>query len=79
MLGFTHEEILDNFKYYIQKTAIQLGMSEDALLEKVKFYYDPHDFCKDGSPAVYSPISINRFFINNKFNNYKAETGDTDL
>jgi hypothetical protein len=78
MLGYTHEEVVANFKYYIHETSRHFNITEDTLLAKLKTYYDGYSFCGDSS-TVYNPTSIHSFFTEKKFDNYWIETGQQEF
>ena len=62
ILGYTQEELENNYAHYIDLAAAKLGFTHDELLQQLKLYYD--GFCFDylASVKLYSPWAINRFF-----------------
>ena len=68
IVGYTQKELEDNFVDWIEKTGQEMSLSKEALLEKVKEYYDGFSF--DGKTRVYNPFSILNFFRKQEFNNY---------
>ncbi|BBE30726.1 ATPase AAA [Tepiditoga spiralis] len=73
MLGYTQEELEENFKEHIKETAIEMKMEEKELLKNLKMYYNGFSF--DGEDSVYNPFSILQFFKKRKFQNYWFESG----
>lgn len=74
MLGYTEQELRDNFAEHIDQACQQMGMDRDALLAKVKKWYDGFRFT--ASPVtVYNPVSVGLFFRNCEFRNYWYVTG----
>ena len=62
ILGYTQEELENNYAHYIDLAAAKLRFTHDELLQQLKLYYD--GFCFDylASVKLYSPWAINRFF-----------------
>lgn len=74
MLGYTQAELELNFTEEIEKTASQLAISSEVLLEKMRFWYNGYRF-EENADTVYNPVSINSFFDVQKFENFWFETG----
>lgn len=74
MLGYTEQELRDNFADYINATANSIGMESEALIGKMKLWYDGFRFTCDSS-HVFNPVSVGKFFRNKKFLNYWFTTG----
>lgn len=75
MLGYTEQELRGNFAEYINMTAEKIGMSRDALVEKMTEWYDGFRFTSD-AVHVFNPVSVGKFFQNEgKFENYWYSTG----
>jgi hypothetical protein len=74
MLGYTHDELLSNFSEYIDDTAQFMGKSRDMLIQELTEWYDGFRF-EETAQSVFNPVSIGKFFINRKFNNYWYDTG----
>ncbi|GHS93831.1 ATPase AAA [Synergistales bacterium] len=73
MLGYTEEELLENFSEHIDTAADGMKMSKEELIEKIRYYYDGFSF--DGEVRLYNPFSTLRFLKNPEFNNYWFESG----
>jgi hypothetical protein len=67
-MGYTQDELTDNFGYFITKEAEKFKISETELLSKLRDYYNGFSF--DGNTKLYNPFSINSFFLFNEFGNY---------
>lgn len=74
MLGYTDQELRDNFAEYIDLTAEAMRMDREALVGKMKRWYDGFRFTS-ASAHVYNPVSVGKFFRNKKFLNYWFATG----
>lgn len=82
ILGFTEEEIENNFADYIYKGAKDLGVTRNEYLSKIKDYYFGYRFSLESDIRVYNPLSINSFFTQGegiRFNDYWMKDGSTDL
>ena len=74
MLGYTQEELEYNFADEITQTAAKLNLSRQALLDKLRHWYNGYRFY-DNAPTVYNPVSINLFFDFGDFQNFWFATG----
>ena len=75
MLGYTQEEFEANFREHIEATEKKLSLDHAEFLREVKAWYDGFRF-HAGSPSVYNPVSLAKFFERGgEFNNYWFETG----
>jgi len=74
MLGYTQEELEDNFSKEIVATADHMKISPAELLEKMRLWYNGYRF-EENAPTVYNPVSINTFFSFQKFQNFWFATG----
>jgi len=72
--GITDEELIANFQEYITKLAGKEGLTEEALLAKIRDWYDGFRFVED-APSVYNPYSTLLLFFHQRFSNYWFETG----
>ncbi|MBO6299680.1 MAG: AAA family ATPase [Lachnospiraceae bacterium] len=69
-VGYTAEELADNFDEGIRAAAQKKGYSTDGLLAELALWYDGFRFSFEGN-KVYNPVSIGRFFTENyEFRNY---------
>jgi hypothetical protein len=76
-MGCTHEELMTYFAPFISATALELGISEEELVNKLKEYYDGFSF--DGINEVYNHFSILSFFKTRKFGNFWMESGSNTV
>ncbi|MDR1313127.1 MAG: AAA family ATPase [Deltaproteobacteria bacterium] len=76
-MGYTHEELKTYFAPYITHTALELEMSEEGLLNRLKEYYDGFSF--DGKNEVYNPFSILSFFKAKAFGNFWMASGSNTI
>ena len=73
MLGYTQEELEDNFGSKISALAGERDIV--SFKEKIKHWYNGYRFHKD-SATVYNPVSLAKFFESGgEFNNYWFSTG----
>ncbi|HOX65829.1 MAG TPA: AAA family ATPase, partial [Thermotogota bacterium] len=73
MLGYTQEELEQDFREYIEEGIRLTGRSREEYLEEIRRYYNGFSF--DGKAFVYNPFSILGYFRNYRFKNYWFETG----
>ncbi|MEZ4707714.1 MAG: ATP-binding protein [Caldilineaceae bacterium] len=73
-LGLTEEEVRDNFQAHIADFAQATGEAEEALLERLRQWYDGFRFAPH-APNVYNPFSTLLLFKTRRFSNYWFETG----
>ena len=73
IVGYTQQELEDNFDEWIEKSSQKLSMSRKELLDKIKEYYDGFSF--DGVTNVYNPFSVLNFFKKSDFSNYWYTSG----
>jgi hypothetical protein len=74
MLGYTQEELEHNFAEEITQTAAKLNLTRQALLDKLRYWYNGYRF-HDSAPTVYNPVSVNLFFDFSDFQNFWFATG----
>jgi hypothetical protein len=71
--GYTQEELESNFSEYIECTAEYLKMTQDEILEHIRYWYNGYTW--DGKTAIYNPFSTLRFFDLKRFDSYWFDTG----
>ncbi|MDR1737216.1 MAG: ATP-binding protein [Candidatus Symbiothrix sp.] len=76
-LGYSEDEIVKYFPDDLKETAEKRGVSVDALLDRMRYYYD--GFCFDGIHKLYNPFSTINFFKAKSFDNFWMESGTTKL
>ncbi len=74
MLGYTQDELESNFGDYIERVQQDIGITREALLAKVKDWYNGYRFAED-AVTVYNPVSTMSLLRSGKFRNYWFETG----
>jgi len=74
LLGYTQEELEENFGGYIEAVAEAQGLSKEECLEKLKLWYNGYRF-EERATTVYNPVSVMKCFQNKKFSNFWFETG----
>ena len=73
ILGWTQEELEQNFDDRIDETAKHLKMSRATLLENLRIWYNGYSW--DGETTLYNPFSILNFFQAKRFANFWFKTG----
>ena len=73
IVGYTQQELEDNFVEWIENTSQKLSMSKKELLDKIKEFYDGFSF--DGKTRVYNPFSVLNFFDESDFKNFWYMSG----
>ena len=74
LLGYTQEELEENFDGYIDALAEAQGSSKEECLEKLKEWYNGYKFHRN-SQTVYNPVSVMKCFQEKEFKNFWFETG----
>ena len=74
LLGYTQEELEDNFGEYIEILAKAQALTKDEILEQLRIWYNGYRF-EENTPTVYNPVSVMKCFQDKKFKNYWFETG----
>jgi len=74
LLGYTQEELEENFDGYIEAVAEEQGLSKEECLEKLRLWYNGYRFHHKGQ-TVYNPVSVMKCFHDKEFKNYWFETG----
>jgi len=75
IMGITQEELTGYFPLYIKELGEKEELSEEEILEKIKYWYDGYSW--DGIKRLYNPYSILNLFDSKKFKNYWFATGTT--
>ncbi len=73
IVGYTQQELEDNFSEYIDKAGNSLNMDKSFLLKEMKTWYN--GFSWDGKQTLYNSFGILNFFSKRKFENYWFSTG----
>ncbi|MDR1040660.1 MAG: ATP-binding protein [Deltaproteobacteria bacterium] len=78
-MGYTQQELEENFKPFIAEASKTLKISEDNLLKQLKLYYNGFSF--DGKTTLYNPFSILSFFTSGSkdFLNFWMKSGSNTL
>jgi hypothetical protein len=74
LLGYTQEELEENFPDTIDALAQKLEKTKEQTLSELKEWYNGYCF-EEGAPTVYNPVSVMKCFQELKFKNYWFETG----
>ncbi|MEZ4988637.1 MAG: AAA family ATPase, partial [Saprospiraceae bacterium] len=74
MLGYTQQELEDNFAEELEQTATQLKLSKEQVLEQMRLWYNGYRFEADAQ-RVYNPVSCNLFLSQKRFYNFWFATG----
>ncbi len=73
LTGYTLEEVQQNFGEHLAILPGTMNRSPEALLEKIKFWYNGYSW--DAVTSVYNPFSLMSFFQMASFRNYWFSTG----
>jgi hypothetical protein len=74
LLGYTQEELEENFPDTIDALAQKLEKTKEQTLSELKNWYNGYCF-EEEAPTVYNPVSVMKCFQELKFKNYWFETG----
>ena len=77
LLGYTHEEVEEYFKNYLDRSAKALGIGSEQLLDRLVSQYDGFCFEETVREKVFAPWSLLSFFAEPErgFKNYWFESG----
>ena len=75
LCGYTHEEVQDNFKGYIEELSKKKGLSYSGAWEELKRWYNGYRFHPD-EEQVFNPYSLMLSLQERNFKNYWLETGN---
>ncbi|MCL2074746.1 MAG: AAA family ATPase, partial [Marinilabiliaceae bacterium] len=75
--GYTESEIIRYFPEYLEETAREMKITTDALIEKMRYYYNGFTFDRNCSTKLYNPFSTLNFFGEKSFDNFWIETGQS--
>lgn len=78
LFGYTQEELERNFAPYIDRLAETTKMDREALLDKIRDWYNGYRFHQT-APTVYNPVSVMSMFMNREFKNYWFATGTPSM
>lgn len=78
LLGITEEELKECFSEYIKEFAAKEKLSEEALLEKIRYWYNGYRFSPEGK-SVYNPFSTLLLFESKRFQHHWFETGTPEF
>ena len=73
LAGYTSEELTDYFSDYLMPIAKQRGVSEEELLDQIRFWYNGYSW--DAQTSVYNPFSVLTLLQIGTFRNYWFTTG----
>jgi len=75
LCGYTHEEIIRYFPDYLEETAIEMQITVDDLMTKIRDYYNGFTFDRNCTTKLYNPFSTLRFLNNKEFADFWVESG----
>ncbi len=78
LLGYTQQELIDNFMPYINNLANQEDISFDNLIDKLKKWYNGYRF-SELDIKVYNPFSVLYALDKQKINNYWIASGNPEF
>jgi len=73
LLGYTEEEIISNYSYYLEKIEKEFNIDRKKLLKTMKLWYDGYSW--DGENFVHNPFSILNLLSSKDFKNYWFKSG----
>ena len=73
IVGYTQEELEENFSGWIDSAADRMKLDRGELFERLKDYYD--GFCFDGETKLYNPFSIMQCLKKGEIANYWYKSG----
>jgi hypothetical protein len=73
LLGYTQNELENDFEPYIESLGLELEIKKIELLAKIKHWYNGYSW--NGKDRVYNPFSILNLFAEQQFDNYWFASG----
>lgn len=73
IVGFTEEEIRENFESHLLTFSKHQGMTMEYLMDKMRYWYD--GFSWDGTHFLYNPFAVLKALAKKDLQNYWFETG----
>ena len=73
-LGYSEDEIIQNFKPYLEELYIKYNFNKDECLAEIKRWYNGYRFSIYSDLKVYNPISLMSAFDKKRFDNYWFKT-----
>jgi hypothetical protein len=77
--GYTEEEIIKYFPDYLDDVAKEMEISTEALIDRMRYYYNGFSFDRSGKTKLYNPFSTLSFFAEKEFFNYWIDTGRSKM
>ncbi|MBT4922481.1 MAG: ATP-binding protein [Rickettsiales bacterium] len=74
MLGYTQEELEENFKAHIEALSLARSKPKEELLREIKRWYNGYRFSNSAENLVYNPFSSLLLFDKQEFKNFWFET-----
>ncbi len=79
LLGYTHEELKENFSEHLDAFAEKNGLTRAAAVGKILEWYDNYRFSAESDVCVINPVSVAYAFTTNILENRWFETGQCSL
>ena len=73
IVGYTEEEIIENYSIFLKRIEKKFKISGEKLLKTMKLWYNGYSW--DGENFVYNPFSILNLFADESFSNYWFKSG----
>jgi hypothetical protein len=77
--GYTEDEIVRYFPEHLDATATNMNITKEALIKKMRAYYNGFSFDYKISAKLYNPFSTLLFFAEKEWNNYWIESGNSKV
>ncbi len=79
LLGYTHQEVKENFSDHIAAFAEEEGRGSDEIYRMLLDWYDHYRFARKNKACVVNPVSVGYALRNHECRNYWMETGQTSM
>ena len=73
ILGYTHEEVRDNFAEWVHDLGAKIGETYDEAFSEIVRWYDGYRFHSE-APLVFNPVSLGLCLTRGEFGDYWSET-----
>jgi len=74
-LGYTEEELQENFGEYLDSFCEEIGYGKDRCMEEFRRWYDGYRFATGRDVRVYNPVTVMYALRNRRFESYWFRTG----
>ncbi len=79
LLGYTHEELKNNFSEHIDAFAVKRNLTVEEVYNRLLEWYDHYRFSAESEVCVLNPVSLGYALTRQLFENFWVQTGQSSL